>query len=166
MAVGSICVREVDTVRADDTVEVAAERMHQRAVGSLVVVNDGEHVVGIVTDRDLMSRVLAKGLNAANTVISDVMTLSPKTVSEWTPIEAALLIMRAGRFRRIPVVDQDNKLLGLITLDDVLMLLAEQFAQVGRLLKRETPRALMEGPDASPSGIAWLQNESKLGVGD
>jgi CBS-domain-containing membrane protein len=74
--------------------------------------------------------------------------------------------MRAGRFRRIPVVDQDNKLLGLITLDDVLMLLAEQFAQVGRLLKRETPRALMEGPDASPSGIAWLQNESKLGVGD
>jgi CBS domain-containing protein len=166
MSIGSFCVREVDTIRADDTVAVAAERMHQRAVGSLVVVNDGEQVIGIVTDRDLVSRVLAKGVGASNTVIRDVMTLSPKTVSEWTPIEAALLVMRAGRFRRIPVVDQDNKLLGLITLDDVLMLLAEQFAQVGRLLKRETPRALMEEPDASPSGIAWLQNECRLGIGE
>jgi CBS-domain-containing membrane protein len=92
------------------------------------------------------------------------MTLSPKTVTEWTPIETALLTMRTGRFRRIPVVDQDHKLVGLICLDDILMLLAEESSEVGRLLKRETPRAVMEEPDAS--GISRFQSEARLGVGD
>jgi CBS domain-containing protein len=164
MSVGRICVRELDTASPDESAAVAAERMHERAVGTLVVINAASHVVGIVTDRDLVSRVLAKGRSPTETSIRDVMTLSPKTITEWTPIETALLTMRTGRFRRIPVVDQDHKLVGLICLDDILMLLAEEFSQVGRLLKRETPRAVMEEPDAS--GISRLQSETRLGVGD
>jgi CBS domain-containing protein len=49
--------------------------------------------------------------------------------------------MRGGSFRRVPVVDAEGKLVGLVTLDDILMLLAEEFTQVGRLLEHETPRA-------------------------
>jgi CBS domain-containing protein len=113
MAIGSICVRDVDTARADESVGVAAERMHQRAVGSLVIVNDSDQVIGIVTDRDLVSRVLGKGRNPTETTIQDVMTLCPKVATEWTPVEAALLTMRTGRFRRLPVVEQGNKLVGL-----------------------------------------------------
>ena len=166
MSIGRICVREVDTASPDESVAVAAERMHQRAVGTLVVVNNTDHVVGMVTDRDLVSRVLAKGRSPTETSVREVMTLAPKTVSEWTPIESALLTMRTGKFRRIPVVDHDNKLVGLISLDDILMLLAEEFSQVGRLLKCETPRSVMEEPDSSLSGITRLQSEARLGVGD
>jgi len=166
MSVGRICVREVDTANPDESVAVVAERMHQRAVGTLVVVTDNDHIVGIVTDRDLVSRALAKGRSPTETPVRDVMTIGPKTISEWTPIESALLIMRSGKFRRIPVVDHDNKLVGLISLDDILMLLAEEFSQVGRLLKRETPRAVMEEPDSSLSGISRLQSEARFGVGD
>jgi CBS domain-containing protein len=165
MAVGSISVRNVDTARPKESVAVGAERMHQRAVGALVVVNDADQVIGIVTDRDFVSRVLAKGRNPTTTSIRDVMTLSPKTITEGTPIETALLAMRAGRFRRLPVVDQDNKLIGLITLDDILMLLAEEFSQVGRLLKRETPRAVIES-NASLPGVGGFQSDARLGVGD
>jgi predicted transcriptional regulator len=50
--------------------------------------------------------------------------------------------MRSGRFRRLPVVNESCKLVGLVTLDDVLMLLAEEFMQIGRLIQRETPRAI------------------------
>jgi CBS domain-containing protein len=164
MSVGRICVREVDTAEPDESVAVVAQRMHQRAVGTLVVVNNASQVVGIVTDRDLVSRVLAKGLSPVETVLREVMTMAPKTVSEETPIESALLIMRSGKFRRIPVVDHRNKLLGLVTLDDVLMLLAEEFTQIGRLLQRETPRAVAEEQDFS--GISRLQNEAPLSVGD
>jgi CBS domain-containing protein len=164
MSIGRICVREVDTARPDESVAVIAERMHQRSVGALVVTNDTDHVVGIVTDRDLVSRVLAKGLSPTETPVRDVMTVSPKTISEWTQIESALLIMRSGRFRRIPVVDHDSKLVGLITLDDILMLLAEEFSQIGRLLKRETPRAVIEEQDFT--GISRLQNEERISVGD
>jgi CBS domain-containing protein len=92
------------------------------------------------------------------------MTVGPKTVSEQTSIESALLIMRSGRFRRIPVVERDNKLVGLITLDDILMLLAEEFTQIGRLLTRETPRAIIE--NSAQTGIARLQSETRLSVGD
>jgi CBS domain-containing protein len=164
MSVGRICVREVDTANPEETVAVAAERMHQRAVGTLVVVNLAGQVVGIVTDRDLMSRVLAKGRNPANTPVTEVMTVNPKTVSEQTSIESALLIMRSGRFRRIPVVDRDNRLVGLITLDDIIMLLAEEFTQIGRLLTRETPRAIIE--NSAPTGITRLQSEARISVGD
>jgi signal-transduction protein with cAMP-binding, CBS, and nucleotidyltransferase domain len=138
--------------------------MHQRAVGTLVVVNNASQVVGIVTDRDLVSRVLARGRSPTETEVREVMTTAPNTVSEDTSIESALSIMRSGRFRRVPVVDRTNKLLGLVTLDDVLMLLAEEFTQIGRLLNRETPRAVIEDQDAS--GIARLQNVARLGVGD
>jgi CBS domain-containing protein len=164
MSVGRICVREVDTVNPEESVAVAAQRMHQRAVGTLVVVNNTSQVVGVVTDRDLVSRVLAKGRSPTETPMRDVMTIAPKTVSEETPIESALLTMRTGRFRRIPVVDSANKLLGLVTLDDVLMLLAEEFTQIGRLLNRETPRAVIEGQNAS--GVSRLQNETRLSIGE
>jgi CBS-domain-containing membrane protein len=144
MSVGQICVREVDTADADESVAAAARRMHDRAVGTLVVVDDYARVVGIVTDRDFVSRVLAKGLSPAVTEVGEVMTSAPSTVSEDTSIEDALAMMRSGRFRRVPVVDETNKLQGLITLDDVLMLLAEEFMQVGRILNGETPRAVIE----------------------
>ena len=164
MSIGRICVREVDTANPNESVTVAAERMHDRAVGTLVVVNDTAQVVGIVTDRDLVSRVLARGLSPSETSVGEVMTVGPKTISEWTQIEPALLIMRTGRFRRIPVVDHDNKLVGLITLDDILMLLAEEFSQIGRLLTRETPRAIVEDQDFA--GVSRLQNEARLSMGD
>ena len=164
MSVGRICVRDVDTAQPDEAVAVAAQRMHQRAVGTLVVVNDATQVLGIVTDRDLVSRVLAKGRNPLETAVRDVMTMAPKSVFEETPIETALLTMRTGRFRRLPVIDRANRLLGLVTLDDVLMLLAEEFTQIGRLLKRETPRAVVENQNMS--SISRLQSEARIGVGD
>jgi signal-transduction protein with cAMP-binding, CBS, and nucleotidyltransferase domain len=133
--------------------------MHQRSVGTLVVVNHLSQVVGIVTDRDLVVRVLAKGLNPNATFLHEVMTVAPKTIGENTPLETALLIMRTGRFRRIPVVDSHFKLIGILTLDDILMLLAEEFTQIGRLLKRETPRAIAnQQAFASPTR---LQNKSR-----
>jgi CBS domain-containing protein len=164
MSVGRICVREVDTADPGESVAIAAERMHQRAVGTLVVVNDSAQVIGIVTDRDLVSRVLAKGCSPKEITVREAMTVGPKTVSEQMPIESALLIMRTGRFRRIPVVDRQHKLVGLVSLDDILMLLAEEFSQVGRLLQRETPRGIIENLNAS--GVSRLQSDTRLAVGD
>jgi CBS domain-containing protein len=139
--IGRVCVREVDLADEKETVWQAAERMHQRAVGSLVIVNDSQKPIGILTDRDLVERVLARGNDPNSTLVRDVMTADPKTVSEDASIGSALSLMRSG-FRRLPVVDTDDKLVGLLSLDDVLMLLAEEFAMVGQVLERETPRGV------------------------
>jgi CBS domain-containing protein len=164
MSVERICGREVDTANPEESVAVAAERMHQRAVGTLVIVNDSQQVVGIITDRDLVSRVLAKGRDPRQMAVLEAMTLAPKTVSKDTSIESALMIMRSGRFRRIPVVNCDNRLVGLISLDDVLMLLAEEFTQIGRLLSRETPRTVIE--ESSIADVSRFQSGARVSVGD
>jgi CBS domain-containing protein len=140
MSVGRICVREVDTAAPGETVYVVAQRMHQRGVGCLVVVNDSSEPVGMITDRDLVSRVLSKASDPMQTKVCDVMTREPKWISEESPIESALALMRSGGFRRLPVINRTRKLVGLVSLDDILMLLAEEFIQVGNVLQRETPR--------------------------
>ena len=144
MSVGRICVREVDLADAGESVWKAAERMHQRAVGSLLVLNDASEPVGILTDRDLVERVLAQGKDPTATPVVEIMTANPKTIDEDGSIESALALMRSGRFRRLPVVDRQAKLVGLVTLDDVLMLLAEEFKQIGGLIERETPSGVAE----------------------
>lgn len=144
MSTGRICIRDVDIAEVDESVCCIAQRMHQRGVGTLVVLNQRQEPIGIVTDRDLVERVLAKGLGSHETLVGQIMTSHPQTIMEEAPIESALSLMRSGRFRRLPVVDRDGKLVGLLSLDDVLMLLAEEFTTIGHLLERETPRGLME----------------------
>ncbi len=138
MSAGRFCSRDVDTASFEETVLDAARRMRDRQVGTVIVV-DEQRPVGILTDRDLTVRVLAGGLDPARTRVSEVMTPSPTTIREEDTIETALGYMRAGRFRRLPVVGRDGHLLGILALDDVLGLVASELADVGQLLKREAP---------------------------
>ena len=91
------------------------------------------------TDRDLVLRALSHDATPCETRVGAVMTRNPRTVSEAAPIEQALSLMRSGGFRRLPVVRADGTLVGLISLDDILSLLAEEFAQIGSLVEKEMP---------------------------
>ena len=64
------------------------------------------------------------------------------TIAETDPIQVSLPRMRRGGFRRLPVVDREGSLVGLVSMDDILMLVTEQMAQVGQLVRRETPQGL------------------------
>jgi CBS domain-containing protein len=139
MSVGKICQREVDFADSEETVFRAAERMRDRTVGALVVLDKARQPIGILTDRDVALRIVAAGRDPNDTMVEEVMTREPKTASEETPIEIAVSQMRAGAFRRLPVVDEAGELVGLVTLDDILMLLCEEFNSIGALLARETP---------------------------
>lgn len=145
MTVGRICQRQVDLADKDENVWRAAERMHQRTVGALVVLNEARQPIGILTDRDLMIAVIAENRDPHTTTVGQVMTKPVKTVSEKEAIEAALALMQSGAFRRLPVVDAQGQLVGLVSLDDMLMLLGEELACISQLLQRETPRAAAEG---------------------
>jgi len=113
--------------------------MHEYQVGTLVIVDSDKRPVGIVTDRDLVIRVLGPGMDPHQTRVDQVMTRDPQTVTEKTPIEQALSLMRSGAFRRLPVVGHDGTLVGLVSLDDILGLLAEEFSGIGALLEDEAP---------------------------
>lgn len=142
MSVGRICSREVDVAKASETVRSAAANMAQQQVGSLVVIDDDRKPVGIITDRDLVTRFLAEGRDPDLTKVEEVMTPNPETIPEDAHIETSLMIMRSGGFRRLPVVDGEEKLAGLLTLDDVLGLLSEEFSIIGQILSQQSPRTL------------------------
>ena len=140
MSVGQICERWVDVAAPHETMQQAAERMHQRTVGALVVVAEGNIPVGMVTDRDLVVRGIAHHRDANATLVRDIMSLPVKTVLEDTPVEGALTIMRRANCRRLPVVNRAEALVGIISLDDILLHLAKEFASVQGLVQSETPR--------------------------
>ncbi len=113
--------------------------MRQRTVGSLLVLNARREPEGLLTDRDLVVLVLAAGKDPQATTVGEVMTRHLETIREDAAMESALSQMRRGNFRRLPVVDRQGKLVGLVTLDDMLLLLSEEKTQIGAVLQSETP---------------------------
>jgi CBS domain-containing protein len=142
MSARAICTKEVDTVSPDETVQAAATRMHARKVGSLVVIDEQYHPIGMLTDRDLTVRVVAAGLVPEATTVREVMSPSPVTVTEGSTIENSLAVMRRNSVRRVPVVDSRDRLVGLLTIDDVLVLLNREFSEISRLLVESSPQSL------------------------
>ena len=142
MTVGRLCVRDVDVATPDETAQAAAQRMHSRNVGTLVVIDEARNPIGLVTDRDLTIRVLAEGRDGSQVPLNEIMTTGVRTVDEDCPVEAALEAMRAGPYRRVPVVNKKSELVGLVSIDGILDLLAEEFQSIGHLLARESPRTL------------------------
>jgi CBS domain-containing protein len=139
MTVGRICSRDVDSANIEESVRTAAQRMLQRKVGSLIVLDESSRPVGIVTDRDLTIKVLAYGLDGNDVKVGEIMTENPSTIADDAPVEDALAAMRGAGCRRLPVIGSAGTLVGVITLDDVLGLIAEEARMIGDLLDRESP---------------------------
>lgn len=129
----------VDTARPDETVLAIADRMKTRNVGTMVVVDAESRPVGIVTDRDLVVRCVAARRDPSLTSVEDVMTRKPTTVTQHGARDISLLLMKEGGFRRLPVVDDGRRLVGLLSLDDVVRTLAADMARVASVLDTQTP---------------------------
>lgn len=127
---------EVVRIAPEAGVADAAERMDRFAVGCLVVVDATGGVVGLVTDRDLMRRVVAAGRDGQQTRVADVMTEKVVTATTRDPLERLLEQMRSAGVRRIPVLE-DGRLAGLVSLDDIVAELGRELGDVRGALRDE-----------------------------
>lgn len=119
----------LSTIDESQTLVEAAKRMRDGRVGSLVVVRSGRPI-GIVTDRDIVVRAVAEGHDPSNTRIGDYVTYDPVTVFVHEGIETASQRMRRHGVRRLPIVDVDGIAVGMVTADDLLVLLGGEMAAV------------------------------------
>ena len=104
----------------DDTdVRYVAQLMQEHNVGSIPVLDDKGRLEGIITDRDITCRVVARGMSF-ETPVRDVMSTNVKTCREESSLEEIERIMRENRIRRLPVTDEDHRLLGFIAIADLL----------------------------------------------
>jgi len=118
MQVSDILTREVETIRPDMPVREAAQRMRSMDVGALPVC-DGRRLLGMVTDRDITIRVTAEGRDPANTPVQEAMTPDLAYVFEDQDVREAARIMEERQIRRLPVVDRDKHLVGILSLGDI-----------------------------------------------
>jgi CBS domain-containing protein len=129
LTTGEICTRSVTIALRTTSVDGAARLMRDNHVGCLVVVDqvDGRRVVvGVLTDRDIVTAVVAPGLDAATLTVDDVMTTDLVTAREDDSLIDLMRSMRRKGVRRVPVVGGQDELIGVVTLDDVLGVLSEE----------------------------------------
>jgi CBS domain-containing protein len=102
------------TLPPEATVKDACQRMRDRRIGAVLIIEADRRLVGIFTGRDAVHRVLAEGKNPARTNLAEVMTRDPDTIPPGNTAIEALRLMEDGRFRHLPIVD-DGKVVGIVS---------------------------------------------------
>ena len=125
--------RKFLTAKPGTPVARAAQRMAARNVGAILVIED-DRLVGIITERDIVFRVVSEGLDTLATRIAEVMTPDPITIDADQPFGFALVVMHREGFRHLPVVE-DGQLLGLVSIGDLVKVRLEETAQEAQALR-------------------------------
>lgn len=144
---GSLASAIVVTANPDTTAERAAQLMREHHVGSLVVVDatagDGK-ALGIVTDRDLVLAVMAEGLDAALFTVGDIMTTELVTAPAEAGLIDATRLLHRHRVRRLIVVDEAGRVVGVAALEDILEALTREFSELVFALRGARDREMRE----------------------
>lgn len=149
MPVGELCVRDVIICNRTTTVQDAAQLMLKYNVGDVLLVDEsgGKRIpVGIITDRDIVVGVVALKLDPARTTAGDLMKREVVTVREDQGVFETIQHMRMNGIRRMPVVDRNGALVGILSIDDLIQLLAEEMSELAKLISKEQPRVDLGKP--------------------
>lgn len=136
MSIERLIRRPVVTLPPEATCQEAAKVMRDEGIGAVVVADAGKPL-GIVTDRDLVVRVLAAAEEADKLLLREVMSGEPIFLGSDRNLDQLISTMRDLGVRRIPVVDAEGQLEGLVALDDLLILLSDQLAGLGQAVRSE-----------------------------
>jgi CBS domain-containing protein len=138
----------VGVVEPETPALVVAKLMRQHHIGALVVVDATEKTrpVGIVTDRDLVLELMAEGLDPAVFTAGDIMSVDLVTATPEMDAMDAVQLMKTHRLRRLVIVDDSGRLVGIATLEDVLELLARELSSLAAGLAGARDRETLERP--------------------
>jgi len=151
MPIADYCRRDVRTIAQGETLRAAARAMESEGVGSLVVL-EGSHPCGIVTDRDVALWVLHDGLDADSTTLQEVVPPDPTVVHGNSHLRVAAGVMRRSALRRLIVVDERDQLLGIIALDDLVPLISDELAGIAAIMRSQRTGA--PTPSTNPQGVS------------
>ena len=118
MEIREIMTRDVEVVAPDESLKGAAGKMRQHDIG-LIPVCDGDKLRGVLTDRDITVRATAEGCDPANTKVIDVMSPEIAYCFEDQDVKEAATLMETRQIRRLPILNQDKRLVGIVSLGDI-----------------------------------------------
>ncbi len=135
MSLERFCRKEVATIGPGDTIVAAARKMQEKHVGALVVTDAGGRPLGMLTDRDIACRVLAEAHDPATTAVQSAMSGDLVTVRRDGTIDEVAFSMRKQGVRRVPIVDAEGRLCGLVAFDDLVVLLSAELGETVAALR-------------------------------
>jgi len=138
LKVENVMVVDVVTVEAEATVKEAVELMNKHEIGCLVVVDEEEKPVGIITERDLLKRVLAKRKDPVRAKVKDIMSKPLVTGTPHMDIEATVRLMFKHKIKKLPVVE-NGRLVGLVTLTDLVRFQPQIIRILKKLASKQAP---------------------------
>ena len=128
LEIAEVCGRPAEAVEITATVGHAVERMQKESIGSVVIV-EGGRTVGILTERDLLTKVIGRGEGWSERPVAEIMTAAPETLQRHDAIKYLLHRMHVGGFRHVPIVDDEGRPLHVVGIRDVLAYVLEHFDQ-------------------------------------
>jgi len=131
MSLREFCKRPVVTISPRDTILEACRLLEARNIGCLVAQENGK-VSGILTDRDIALKVTGERKDPQLTKVGEIMTQNPIRISVDKNIHDLTNLMHAHHVRRVPIVDGGDKALGIVTMDDLIALLADEMSDLGK----------------------------------
>ncbi|MBP1910794.1 CBS domain-containing protein [Thermococcus stetteri] len=137
ITVGQVVKRKAVLVRPDDTIHKVAKILARNKVGSAVVVDENEEIVGIITDRDILDKVVAKGKDPKKVLVKEVMTKKPVTIEDDYTIQDAIDKMMDKGIRRL-LVTRVGKPIGFVTAADLLAALNSMNSEEEEETEEET----------------------------
>lgn len=140
MQIGTICQRNVVAVDRSASILEAARAMRAQHVGDVVVVDDGERPVGIVTDRDIVVELVAKETDLGTVAVGDIMSLTIATANEGADLFETLRFMGVKGVRRLPVIDADGRLVGILSVQDAMQVFLKELNFVTDIATRQVER--------------------------
>ncbi len=122
LKVGDIMTKKVIIIPYGKDMQEAAKMMKRHEIGSVIIVEDekGRKARGIITERDIIHKVISKKKNPYDTTVEEVMSKPLRVIKAETTIEEAAQAMRDNRIKRLPVVNNENELVGLISEGDIM----------------------------------------------
>jgi CBS domain-containing protein len=158
MSLQKFCERPVVTISPEQNIVEACQLMREKNVGCVIAV-EGEKLRGILTDRDIALKVTAEKKDPQQMKVRDIMTANPTRIAVSKTLHDLTALMHSHHVRRVPIVDGGDKVMGMITLDDLLILLGQELADIGQgvsgaLFRQPTPA----GEEESPMPLEWLMS--------
>ena len=139
MKVSEYCTRNVVYIRTNESPLDAARMMREKNVGCVVIVEENSEKlvpVGILTDRDITIEIVAEEVDPSSVTVLDVCCRTLITVNAQDDLDESLNLMMLKGVRRVPVVDYDGALIGIIAIDDYLEMMAEQLYDLVDVIKK------------------------------
>ncbi|MCX5787289.1 MAG: CBS domain-containing protein [Elusimicrobia bacterium] len=147
-----VLAKDVVTASPEETVAAVAQRMAGSKVGSIALLDSSRKLAGIFTERDLLSKVVGKGLDPAKTKVLSVMTSNPATVQADEPLEKVFAAFSEAAYRHLPIMEGD-RLIGIASLHDF----AQVLVRLGQ--DEQAMETFAEGALSSPRQVIRVRGQ-------